>query len=183
MIDLAGNFSHDSHMSVFGEEVVAAGEAYLGSKFRNHFKPEDLCRHGTITLDSCMERGLGQNGEFDCSGLVIASISRALGAKTHEWPKEYRHSLQLATLIEDWYPSDVGDVAAFYLKGYPGVHLGILAAKMTVIHASGRTQNVEKGAVKGEIYKTRIIPLDKLLELGLETQMNSRNENHPTDAE
>lgn len=152
-------------MSAIGPKIVDAGRQYIGARFRDHFDPTDPCNRGTVTSDICMERGLGEDGGFDCSGLVIASICTALNMQPRQWPQEYRHARQLSILQEDSYESKKGDVALFYLDGLRSIHLGILAANLTVIHASERTGYVEEGTVRGDISKIRVIPQDKLLEL------------------
>jgi hypothetical protein len=42
-----------------------------------------------------MEIGMGQYGEFDCTGLVIHAISRALDVPITDWPRNLRHTRQM----------------------------------------------------------------------------------------
>lgn len=38
---------------------------------------------------------MGQHGEFDCTGLIIHSISRVLGLPLADWPRSLRHTRQM----------------------------------------------------------------------------------------
>ena len=51
------------------------------------------------TLSACMETGLGASG-YDCSGLVISAISAVYGVQPTTWSRDYRHAVQMATLVD-----------------------------------------------------------------------------------
>lgn len=65
----------------------------MGKPFFEHFKPDD-CQHGVITVDSCMEKGLGPNS-YDCSGLIVASLAQTLKIRARDWPRDLRYSAQM----------------------------------------------------------------------------------------
>lgn len=153
-------------MATKGQELVAISRSHLGAAFYDHYAPDNLCSHGTTTIDSCMEKGLGKDGQFDCSGLVIAGICEVLKMRTADWPRNYRHANQLA-FLEERCRSNVGDIVVLHQDQAPVAHLGILTAKMIAIHASRLTNQVEEGTVLGQ-FQVRIIPLDTLLEIGFE---------------
>ena len=148
-------------------DIIIAARTRLESPFLNHFKPDNLCDGGHTTLESCMEKGLGADDCYDCSGIVIASLCEVLKINPAHWPKEYRHAKQLA-LLEERSSSKAGDIAVFYQEESPSLHLGILVAKKTVIHASGLAKSVTEGEVRGKFSRIGIIPSEKLLDLGTE---------------
>jgi len=156
-------------MSNEGREMIGVSRLHVGAAFRDHFKPDDLCDTGRLTLDSCMQKGLGQNDEFDCSGLVISAVCTVAGISTEQWPEKFRHARQLATLGER-IRSSPGDIAIFQQEHSPIIHLGILVARMTVIHASCSSMSVSESTVLGKFSRIRIIPADKLIALGLTEQ-------------
>jgi len=166
MLDIAPSAYHHCSMST-NHEVVAAARAHKGKPFRHHFKPENLCDNGRKTVDSCMERGMDDDG-FDCSGLVIASLCEVLKINAREWPRELRHVRQL-TEYEERTRSKIGDIAIFYFTNSSRLHTGILTNDRTAIHASGISGEVEENKVLGEIARVGIIPAEKLLEIGFDT--------------
>jgi len=89
---------------------VQAVEDHEGQRFEHHFSP-DLCQNGTTTVDGCFEKGLGPT-EFDCSGLVVASLCEVLGLDSRtDWPWEYRHGIQMSELAEEGRLPRAGDVS------------------------------------------------------------------------
>ena len=46
-----------------------------------------------------MQVGFGQEGRFDCSGLVIAGIAQVLGSPASDWPGNLRHTRQMAKAL------------------------------------------------------------------------------------
>ena len=149
-------------MSNVGEGIVDAARSRVGLTFRHHFKPENLCEYGSITVDACMSKGMDDDG-YDCSGLVIASVCEAMGAETSSWPANYRHLNQLKSLEQSSEP-EPGDVLLFYHKP-PRTHMGIFVVRNIVIHASGISEVVEEGKVEGDIERIGIIPVKRLLEI------------------
>lgn len=149
-------------MGNFVESLVETARAHIGEPFRHHFRPENLCQYGKVTLDSCMTRGVNREG-YDCSGLVIASICEVLGKNPREWPRQYRHLKQLRVLEEIKEPV-LGDMLIFYQKP-PRTHMGLYIADDAVIHASGLSGVVEEGAVQEEITQTTVISAQQLLSL------------------
>src|SRR5689334_10448874 len=110
--------------------VIEAAQSFIGTPFRHHFKPLDKCKSGEITLPECMEVGLNESG-LDCSGLVIASVCRAIGSKPGEWNPNYRHLIQMRLEYETSdYPS-LGD--AVIISGHN--HVGIVSGEKRFIHA------------------------------------------------
>jgi len=128
-------------MSNIGDRLITEARSHIGQPFRHHFKPENLCLDGTITTDSCMERGMDPTG-YDCSGLVIASMCRVLDMPVHQWPRALRHAGQLQQYAneKDFEPGDV----QFYYYEDGGVHLGISTMPDICVHASGKTRLVEE---------------------------------------
>ena len=154
-------------MSNYSSEIIEAARLRVGSVFRHHFKPQDLCENGTITINTCMERGMDSVG-YDCSGLVIASLCEVLNLNPQQWPKEYRHLNHLKELEESTDPNE-GDILLFYpeLTKYSprGTHMGIFVAEHCVIHASGLSGFVEEGAVKGVFERVGVIPHSTFLSI------------------
>jgi cell wall-associated NlpC family hydrolase len=150
-------------MSKVSEEIVDAAQTRLGLPFKHHFKPENLCEFGQITINSCMDKGMDDDG-YDCSGLVIASICDVIGIEASNWPADYRHLHQLKSLEEENLEPNSGDVLLFYQKP-PRTHMGIFITRKTVIHASGISRLVEKGTVEGDIERVGVIPVKRLLGL------------------
>ena len=129
-------------MSEFAYKLIDAARSQIGASFRPHFKPENLCLDGTVTVDSCMERGVSPQG-YDCSGLVIASMCRILQIQPSEWPRTLRHAVQLQkhAVLKRFEP---GDVQFYYYKS-GGVHSGISTTSPdTCVYASGRTGLVQE---------------------------------------
>lgn len=152
-------------MSELGEEVIRSARTRIEMPFRHHFKPINLCEGGRLTADECMERGMDSQG-YDCSGLAVASLCEVLGISTVEWPREFRHTQQLATLAIDEGGAP-GDFRLYYSSGNR-IHLGIAASAQEVIHASGLTRVVEEGIVtdpSGSFEAVRTIAIESLLRL------------------
>lgn len=126
-------------MSSLGQRLVAAARSRLGQPFRHHYKP-DNCLNGTVTVDSCMERGLGPQ-YYDCSGLVIASLCQIIGISVDKWPRNYRHQGQmedeLTSFTHEPVPGHVVLLRGVGRNGLATTHMGILAARCKIIHASG----------------------------------------------
>jgi hypothetical protein len=47
-----------------------------------------------------MEIGMGQDGMFDCSGLVIYALSTVIGRHIDQWPPIMRHTRQMWGLVD-----------------------------------------------------------------------------------
>ena len=154
-------------MGDYSKDVITAARSRVGLPFRHHFKPENNCNSGTATNDSCMEKGMDNSG-YDCSGLVVASICEVLGVKTNQWPREYRHMVQLEELAVDE-NVEAGDPILLYLdpgeNGVRRTHMGIFVAEQCVIHASGITGIVEEGGVEGVIDEVRFISSAAIVDL------------------
>lgn len=150
-------------MSKEAHILIEAARKYIGCDFRHHFDPHNLCDNGKVTVDNCMEHGLGQDRQFDCSGLVAAAIRDVLGITNSELPRYFRHARQF-TELEERTPSLEGDIAIFYPANSPNLHMGILVAEKTVLHASGRSKKVEKGEVAGKFRRIGIVPSEKALD-------------------
>jgi hypothetical protein len=133
--------------------------------FRHHFKPTNLCESGGWAVDECMERGMDSRG-YDCSGLAIASLCEVLNISTAEWPRELRHTQQLATLTTDE-DFKAGDLRLYYSTNNR-IHLGIGTSEQEVIHASGLTNIVEESVVtdsSGSFEAVRVIAAESLLKI------------------
>jgi hypothetical protein len=113
-----------------------------------------------------MEKGLSDNG-YDCSGLVIASLSDVLGILPEHWPRDLRHVKQLETIAEATTP-EAGDMLVYLPETIPNRtprnHIGIFVTATSVIHASGMSRLVEEGTVSGVFRKTVTIPASTLIE-------------------
>lgn len=131
-------------MSEFGGEVIESARGRVGAPFRHHYKPENLCDGGRITVDTCMERGMDSSG-YDCSGLVIASICDVLAIDAGTWPRHLRHTKQLEALAleQDF---EAGDILLHHSKN-GRTHMSIATGQGESIHASGVTKLVEEGEV------------------------------------
>ncbi|HJP81263.1 MAG TPA: NlpC/P60 family protein [Candidatus Saccharimonadales bacterium] len=152
-------------MSEFGNEILERAESRIDAPFKHHFKPINLCEGGQYTVPECMERGMGPEG-YDCSGLAIASIAEVLHIEGRKWPKELRHTQQLAALaIEDAF--EPGDIRLFYSHN-GRIHLGIATESEEVVHASGLTGIVEKSVVtdpSGSFEAVKTIPATRLSDI------------------
>jgi cell wall-associated NlpC family hydrolase len=142
--------------SRYSEAVIEVASGFKGIDFRHHFRPDNICDDGYLTLDSCMERGLDENG-FDCSGLVIASICRAIDLPTSSWDRNFRHLSQLRELQED-IPAHPGDALVFHYYD----HIGIMSSDRSFIHSSGLSKKVEETVLKGAYATYQTIPLARL---------------------
>lgn len=131
-------------MSELGGEVIESARGRVGMPFRHHFKPDNLCDGGRITVDGCTERGMDESG-YDCSGLVIASISDVLAVDPREWPRDLRHTKQLDALAtdQDFEPGDI----LMHHSSNGRIHMSIATGGREGIHASGVTKLVEEGEV------------------------------------
>lgn len=131
-------------MSELGNQIVSSARKRVELPFRHHFKPANLCEGGARTVDGCMGRGMDSRG-YDCSGLAIASICDVLNISTQEWPREWRHTQQLASLAIDaaFKPGDL----RLYYSDTGRIHLGIATSTEKVVHASGLTNIVEESVV------------------------------------
>lgn len=148
-------------MNTLGQEVFNNATKRIGEPFRHHFRPINVCEGGTITVDECMERGMVDR--YDCSGLAIASLCEALGLNPTRWPRELRHTQQLATLPQKD-ECEPGDFKLYYL-GDNKIHIGVATDSEEAIHASGLTGIVERSVVinpKGEFEMVRAIAIDSL---------------------
>lgn len=156
-------------MDKMGNELIKAARYELGRPFRHHFKPENLCDDGRITIDQCMERGMDGEG-YDCMGLVIASICNVLGVSAHDWPREYRHSLQMHVLATDKLP-DFGDVLLIESKSKGGyqlvTHMGLYIEYGRVLHANGKTKVVDESEVAGIVTDIKAVDMKALADLAL----------------
>jgi len=77
-------------------DIITVALEQLGQQaiYHQDFVPEGCWR----TLEqspACMEVGLGQDGMYDCSGLVISALSYVIGRKPSEWPPDLRHTRDL----------------------------------------------------------------------------------------
>ena len=150
-------------MSELGNEVLQSARQRLNAPFRHHYKPVNLCEHGSRTVDACMDYGMKDTG-YDCSGIAIASLCDVLGISTHEWPRELRHTRQLRALETD---NDCmpGDWRLFY-NSKNQTHLGIATETSEVVHASGITNVVEESEVEdpsGSFRAIRVVTINSLL--------------------
>lgn len=152
-------------MSKLSKELVAASREELGKPFQHHYKPLNLCEGGRITVDECMEKGLGTEG-YDCSGFVIASFCSVLGIRKDDWPRDYRHSYQLTPFGEDQEPQ-YGDVLLIDSQAENGyqynTHMGIHIAPNRVVHANGKTKVVDEGEVMGVITGIKVVDMGTLV--------------------
>ncbi len=48
-----------------------------------------------------MEIGLGKDGTFDCSGLIINSMSKIFGCNPESWERELRHTRQMVRAMDE----------------------------------------------------------------------------------
>lgn len=134
-----------------GLEVIGAARQRLDTPFTHHFIP-DICQHGEVTNELCMQKGLGLEG-YDCSGLVIASVCDAVGIKPHDWPTELRHARQMASLGQE-IPPESGDIVLFAEDDghdWQIGHVGIHVAGDQFIHASYGADRVVESKVVGVI--------------------------------
>lgn len=88
-----------------------------------------------------MERGMDPSG-YDCSGLVIAGMCRAMDIQPTDWPRHLRHAGQLQRYATEK-QFEFGDVH-FYYYDTGGVHMGVATSPDICVHASGKTQLVEE---------------------------------------
>jgi hypothetical protein len=150
-------------MSELGNQIARSAETRIGAPFRHHFRPVNLCESGKQTVDECMERGMDSLEGYDCSGLAIASLCEVLHISTNEWPRELRHTQQLAELAVDK-EFEPGDVRLYYSHNNR-IHLGIATSTEQAIHASGLTSLVEQSIVtdpSGSFEATRVIAAQSL---------------------
>lgn len=150
-------------MSELGKKILERAESHVDAPFRHHFKPANLCEGGRHTVPECMERGMDPDG-YDCSGLAIASIAEVLRIEAHKWPKELRHTQQLATLAIEA-AAEPGDLRLFYSPN-GRIHLGVASETEEVVHASGLTNIVEKSVVvdpSGSFETVKTIPAERFL--------------------
>lgn len=153
------------NMGELGEEVIKSARARIEMPFRHHFKPVNLCESGRLTVEKCMERGMDPQG-YDCSGLAIASLCEVLDVSPAEWPREDRHTQQLAKLATNE-GGNQGDFRLYYSSGNR-IHLGVVTSAQEVIHASGLTKVVEEGIVtdpSGSFEAVRAIAVESLVKL------------------
>lgn len=127
-------------------EIALAAVDLVGKNVINH---ENELHCADLGYQSaCMEIGLGPH-EFDCSGLVIRSISSLLDRRVSDWPSELRHVKQMhdAIGLRSTEDLNVGDVAVFGVprpgssrrfKNYPyhtGIVTGIYEDHFVIVHA------------------------------------------------
>jgi len=147
-------------------EIIRAAEAEMGYPFLFHHKPIDFCHGGTITVDSCMEKGLDRSG-YDCTGLIIKSLCNVIGRDTDTWPPKLRHGSQLKALASDKAPS-LGDILLIESTNEQGrrftTHAGIYVTEHTVIHANGQTRIVDKEPTMGITTEIRVVEASQLIE-------------------
>ncbi len=153
-------------MSELANEVIAAARLERGSPFRHHFKPQNLCESGYVTLDSCMDRGMDSRG-YDCMGLVIASICKVIGINTHKWPTEYRHSLQLRQFANYRDPQygDVLFIESVSKTGKPYMtHMGFYIEEGDrILHANGMTKIVDESEAGGNTISVKSVSVESLI--------------------
>ena len=135
-------------MTRFGNEVLAAARARVGEPFRHHFKPDNECDDGQMTTESCMNRGMDNDG-YDCSGLAIVSVCEVLNVGTERWPQDLRHLNQMAMRLRMTCDPIAGDLVIYRSLESRSLHAGIFATGQTVVHASGRSKEVEESVVQG----------------------------------
>jgi hypothetical protein len=127
-------------MSDLSKELLLAADSLVGAKFNQHYISSDPCRFGVgadYTDPICLKRGLGQNGAYDCMGLVIGAMSDVLGLDPEQdWPVDFRHLEQLAKLAEER-KGRPGDIVMIYRNARPN-HMGILynSEEYEFIHAT-----------------------------------------------
>lgn len=130
-------------MNEFECRLIDEARTQIGAPFRSHFKPENVCSDGVITPDGCMERGMDAQG-YDCSGLVVASMCRALDMQPRDWPRSLRHAVQLQrySVAKGFQPGDI----QFYYYESGGIHSGIATTSPDIcVYASGKTRQVQEG--------------------------------------
>jgi hypothetical protein len=114
-----------------------------------------------------MQNGMDDRG-YDCSGLVIASVCEIVKIETSNWPRQYRHLLQIFMLRQDITARD-GDMLIFYDElnrwGTNRIHTGIKSGENQVVHVSGITNRIEEGAVDGVFRKIATVPIETLVNL------------------
>ena len=142
-------------------EFISSAQSRIGARFQHHFKPNDYCFKGRITIQKCMEKGMTDEG-YDCSGLVIASLCDVLGLKHSEWPISLRHQAQLKTEAADVDPK-LGDIVLF------GSHIAVYAAPEQYVHASGISKIVEEGKISGGAKAGGVITLQAITALASPT--------------
>ena len=145
--------------------LMYAAEAKVGAPFRHHYKP-NKCEGGRITIESCMEYGMDNLG-YDCSGLVIRSLCDVIGINPKDWPMEFRHSYQLNSFASSD-PVQTGDITLIESQSKDGyrynTHMGIQSDGDALIHASGKSQLVERSTPMGIIIAKRSLDTIRLLE-------------------
>ncbi len=153
-------------MTEFGNQLVLATRTRVGQPFLHHFKPNDECMGGEVTVAHCMERGMDDDG-YDCSGLIVAGLCDVLGINTGQWSPDHRHVRQLLPLAEDA-PLRRGDLLLFDTVSPTGAtqrtHIGIHVEADVAIHSDGMSKRVSEGFVDGEVTQVRMIPLFNVLE-------------------
>lgn len=123
-------------MSELSQRFISSALDLAGRPFKQHYGKFVPCSNGIYTDPTCMERGLDLHGEgYDCTGLVITSICRALRVPVRAWPLAYRHTDQLDALAESREPK-IGDVIVFNRHGFRAVHVGILIDDDLMLHAT-----------------------------------------------
>lgn len=150
-------------MSDFGLEVVAAARGYIGTPYVNHFKPEDHCDGGNLTLTNCMERGMDVTG-FDCSGVVVAALCDVIGLRPKDWPQDYRHLRQMEKLAraDEERLGDVVCLEGVKPNGKPWKHMGIVSSELQIVHADAFSSLVTEGQVVGNVRLRLVIPISIL---------------------
>lgn len=142
---------HITELSVVRNRVVEVAQEFTDAPFRHHYRPEDTCNGGRYTNNDCMYRGMDVLNGFDCSGLIIASVCKAIGVPTSDWSMTYRHVVQLEKLAHYRDPLP-GDAILFAdTKKVRRVHSGICIKDTVVVHASGleKELRVVEGIVTG----------------------------------
>lgn len=161
-------------MTEYRTELVKVARQELGRPFRHHFKPENLCNGGNITVNTCMEIGMDPVG-YDCMGLVIASICKVNGINVINWPREFRHSLQLNKLATDAAP-EFGDVLLIESQSNEGyrylTHMGLHIDTGIVLHANGRTKVVDESYVAGVVTEIKVADMNALSRIALSASSN-----------
>jgi cell wall-associated NlpC family hydrolase len=112
-----------------------------------------------------MEVGMDDGG-YDCSGLVIASICEALGLNASNWNRDYRHLRQIERLAKDGIVPNIGDILVFYPENETETwtHMGIMATASSTIHADGIHKQVVESPTEEISTNYKVVPLQLLIE-------------------
>ncbi len=154
-------------------EFIRTVLAKVGEPFSYHYAQPNPCNYGDLVIDTCMETGLGGPEGYDCTGLIIASLSEVHGFD-HEWARRFRHPQQLEELGLVTVTPAPGDILTGwwrYDSDDPNVvsrtyhHSGVLTRKNRMCHATGERGVVVNRKVPGYFEEIYTVPLGTLVEV------------------